>query len=137
MSKSPSNESIYKISVFDFVKDISKEKKNIIKDNEKDYVPYIVNKALSYYLDTSLQANEMNMYSELDRKMQFDYLFNSIEPRYRYKPWLKNKNSEEIQILQEYFGYNYKNAAAAARILSPKDIKEIKAIIARGNEKDK
>ena len=122
---------------FDFVKDISKEKKNIFPDNGKDYVPYIVNKAFSYYLDTVLQANEMNMHSDLDGKMQFAYLFGSISPRYRYEKWLKPQNSEEIQVLQEYFGYNYKRAAEAARSLTPKQVKEIKAVVSQGKEKDK
>jgi hypothetical protein len=41
---------------------------------EKGYTPFVVNRCLSYFIDTVLYANEMNRRPETDKKMQFDYL---------------------------------------------------------------
>ena len=46
---------------------------------EKKYQPYITNRCLSYFPDTIIQANQMNRYSDLDKKMQFDYLLNKAD----------------------------------------------------------
>ena len=56
---------------------------------EKNYQPYLVNKNYSNFQDTILYANEMNKYHNLDNKLQFDYLLNSIRPRKRFSPWHK------------------------------------------------
>ena len=48
------------ISPFDFINAITYNKNDIMVDDwaEKQYVPYIVNKGLSYGADTVIQANE-------------------------------------------------------------------------------
>ena len=37
----------------------------------------------------------MNMYHFLDKDMQVDYLYNSIQGKRRYKPWLKKSESDK------------------------------------------
>ena len=62
---------------FEFVKAIN-NKKDIIKDDldEKAYMPFMVNRAFSYFPDTVLLANEMNQASHLDHKLQNDFFIN-------------------------------------------------------------
>ena len=50
------------ISPFDFIKDINYEKKNLIVDDwsEKQYNPWIINRGLTFSIDTVHPANEMN-----------------------------------------------------------------------------
>jgi len=53
---------------FDFVNSISFAKKDLMTNTENDdlsekgYVPFIVNKSLSYFADTLLHANEIMLY---------------------------------------------------------------------------
>ena len=66
------------VNPFDYVNSINTTKKYLINDDidEKDYQPYMVNRSLSYFADTILMANEMNMNAHLDKKLQYDFYFN-------------------------------------------------------------
>ena len=72
-----------------------------------------------------LAANEMNMSSHLDGRLQFTYLLNSLRPRNRYEKWLKNRVSQEVKDVSEYYGYNITKAKEALKILSDEDLKII------------
>ena len=72
------------MSPFDFTKQIEHGKKNLIDENpelEKEYKPFIVNRALSFSHDMVLYANLMNEYNHLDSKLQFDFFLNSLDQR--------------------------------------------------------
>ena len=56
---------------------------------QKDYVPFIINRCLSYFPDTIFHANEMNKLNHTEKRLQFDYLRNAIRKRKRYSKWLK------------------------------------------------
>ena len=45
---------------------------------EKKYAPFIVNKCLAPFPDTIMLVNEINQRHHLDKKLQFDFLLNSI-----------------------------------------------------------
>tara|TARA_R100000152_G_C6766541_1_gene191564 strand:- start:1219 stop:1596 length:378 start_codon:yes stop_codon:yes gene_type:complete len=93
---------------------------------EKKYQPYIVNRCLSYFPDTILQTNNMNRYPDLDKKLQFDYLQNSIRKRKRFSKWAKNEESENFEIVKEYFGYGNRKTREVIDLLSAEDIESIK-----------
>ena len=64
---------------FDFLNEINYGKNNLMADDEdhqveKQYIPFIVNKGLSYSMDTAIHANEMNIRPNTPKKLQFDYL---------------------------------------------------------------
>ena len=67
---------------FDFLKAINVSKKNLIVDDitEAEYKPFLVNRALSYFPDTILYANEMNKNGHLDGRLQFDFFINISSP---------------------------------------------------------
>lgn len=113
---------------FDYVKAISYTKEDMIVDDitEKDYNPFIVNRALSMGIDTVLQANEMNQRHHLSKKLQFDFLLNSISKRKRFDKWQKADKSEDLDYVRAYFNYSYPKAVSALRILSQKQIDTIK-----------
>jgi len=120
---------------FDYVNEILTSKKNLIVDDatEKAYNAFLTNRALSYHKDTILYAQEMNIFNHLDKKLQFEYLINTIRPLKRQnKKWAKKEKEGDIEVLQEYFGYNYNNAKAAASILSKEQIKKIKKKLEKG-----
>ena len=96
----------------DFLKAINQSKKNIIDEDpmtEKEYLPFVVNRTLSYFLDTVLYANEVNVQSHTDNKMQFDFLLNTIRANRRFSRWLKPEENEDIDAIKEYYGYSSQN----------------------------
>lgn len=119
---------------FDFINDISNNKKNLIVDKytEKEYVPFMVNKGLSYFPDTIMYANQMNIYYHLGHKLQNDYLINIIRPRKRFSKWVKKEDNDDLNAIAEYYDYNMTRAEEALSLLSPEQIEEIKEKINKG-----
>ena len=100
---------------FDFVKSINYQKQDLLEDDldgelEKEYVPYIVNRALSFTPDTIINANEINQRPFVDKKLQYHYLLNSVRKKNRYGKWIKNETLEKIDIIQQYYVYNIQKA---------------------------
>lgn len=120
---------------FDYVNSISLNKKNMMRNTEndelaeKEYVGYLVNRALSYYTDTILYANEMNKYPEIDGKLQYEYLFHSIRPAKRFSKWAKNQISQDTVAISKYFKVNLRRAEEYRKLLPDREIKEITAFI--------
>jgi len=119
---------------FDFIKAIN-ESKDIMKNDplaEKDYIPFLVNRGLSFFQDTILQVNEMNRNHFLDNKLQFDFLINNIRSRKRWSKWLKPDKIDNLELVKTYFGFGNEKAKEALEVLSNEDIKEIKSKLAKG-----
>ena len=119
---------------FEFIKAINKHE-NIMENNqlaEKDYIPFLVNRGLSYFQDTILQVNEMNRCHFLDKKLQFDNLLNNIRPRSRWSKWLKPSKIENLEIVKTYFGFGNEKAKDALEVLSDKQVEEIKNQLMEG-----
>jgi len=99
---------------------------------EKEYLPFIINRCLSYFPDTILQANEMNQYSHLDKKMQFDFFRHSTRARKRFSKWLKPEKSEQLEAVKIYYGYSNKLADEVMSILSPEQLEHICFVVQKG-----
>ena len=113
----------------EIVPSILQTKKSPFKDelDYKDYVPFVVNRALSYHLDCVLYANQMNLLPGIDKDMQYSYLLNTIRPMKRkFEPWQKSQADKNIECVKEYFGYSNQKAKEALRILNDEQIAEIK-----------
>ena len=76
---------------FDYLKSINTTKKNIMVDDltEKEYNAFIINRGLSFFPDTVLYANEMNLNHHLDSRLQYDFLINIIKKKKRFTKWVK------------------------------------------------
>lgn len=119
----------------EIIPSILENKKNalIAEEDEKSYAPFVVNRALSYHLDCILYANEMNKNYNLDFKLQYQYLLNSIRPmKRRFQPWQKAQEDKNLGIVKEHFGYSDSKARDALRILSEEQISEIKIKTTKG-----
>lgn len=121
-----------KLSPFDFINAINSGKYVLDENNEKDYLPYTVNKGFSYFTDTILYSNEINLYHKVDIKLQFDYLINSIRPRKRFEKWAKKVDDVDLNLVREYYGYNIAKANEALTILSPEQLTRIKERLDKG-----
>ena len=126
---------------FDYLNAINQSKENLIVDelSEKEYVPFVVNKGLSYFPDTILYANEMNRLHLLDNKPQFLHLLNSIRPRKRFSKWHKNELTDDLKIISEYFGYSYAKAKQIQNLISSDQLNTMKEKLQKGgtNTKEK
>ena len=90
------------MSPFEYIKAINESKEDIMIDSisEKKYSPFIVNRGLSFFMDTIFQINEMNRNYHLDSRLQFDYLLNSIRKKKRYSKWLKPEKLDNLEIVK-------------------------------------
>ena len=99
---------------------------------EKEYSPFVVNRCLSYFIDTVLHSNLMNQHPEISSKMQFDYLSSSIRKRKRFSKWLKQETDNNLEIIKEYFQYSDTKAKEICDILTEEEIEEIKKYLHHG-----
>jgi hypothetical protein len=125
----------------DYLNAINHEKKNLMDTDdemwEKKYPAFIVNKCIAPFPDTIFLVNEMNLNNHIDKKLQFDFLLNSIRTRKRYTPWLKASKQKDIEYVKEYYGYNNEKAKSALKILSDEQIKTIKDSLNKGGRNGK
>ena len=122
------------MNLWSILNNITQDKKDIREDIDfkKEYNAFMINRGLSYFPDTIMYANEVNLLSDLDNDLQYDYLINIIRPRKRFSKWAKKKDDKDLELVMEYFGYNIEKAKSALSILSPDDIKKIEQKMNKG-----
>jgi hypothetical protein len=114
---------------FDYVNSILQNKKNLIVDEltEKDYQAFLVNRTLSYHKDCIMYANEMNRRHLADKKLQYDFLLNTIRSQKRpFAKWVKAEKSEDLECIKQVFGLSDQKAREAKRLLSNEQIQKLK-----------
>ena len=99
---------------------------------EKKYPPYIINKCIAPFPDSLMLVNEINQLHHLDKKLQYDFLINSLRTRKRYTPWMKAKKLKNLEYVKEYYGYNNEKAKSALDILTDEQISAIKTKLNKG-----
>ena len=124
----------------DYLNAINFSKKNLLdtedEDWEKKYPPFIINKCLSMHYDTLMQANEMNGYHFLPKKLQFDFFINSVRKKKRFGgKWLSSSKLKNLDYIKEYYGYSNEKAKTALNILSKEQIETIKKRLDKGGRK--
>lgn len=116
----------------DIIPAIMTTKKDVLID-DKDYVPFVVNRALSYHYDCVLYANVMNMYPNLDNKLQFHFLKAIIPSRKRpFQKWFKKIVYDDITLIKKYYNYSNDKATQALSILTKSQIDEIRVRMGYG-----
>lgn len=113
----------------EIVPSILQTKNNVLveEQDEKDYNPFIVNRAIAYHIDCILHANMMNLYHGLDKKLQYDYLLNSINGMKRkFQPWQKQLVINDLECVKEYYGFSNQKAKEALNILTKEQIASIR-----------
>jgi len=100
--------------------------------NTLQQTPFIVNKCLAPFPDTIMLVNEINQRHHLDKKLQFDFLLNSIRPRKRFTKWAKAKKIKDIEYVKEYYGYSNEKAKSALDILDDEQLETIKRSLNKG-----
>lgn len=133
---------VKKFSPFDFINSINEGQsgKNLLESAradssealdytavDKQYVPFIVNRGLSYFNDTVLFANEMNQRAFLPHKMQYDFLKNGIRPRKRFSKWSKKSDdSEYIKCIMDEYSYSAEKAREVFHLFTQNQLTQLK-----------
>lgn len=122
---------------FEYVNAINTSKKDIMIDDlaEKAYVPYTINRSLSYFNDTVLAVNEMNRHHHLDKKLQFHFLINIIRKRKRFSKWDKPELVSDVEVVKEYYGYSNEKARQVLPLLSSDQIMNLREKVFKGGRR--
>jgi hypothetical protein len=122
---------------FDYVNAINYTKKDIMETEEDEgvYNSFLVNRSLSYFGDTAILANEMNISHHIDNRLQFSFLINIIRKRKRFSKWLKPETHNAVDVVKAYYGYSNEKAEQILPLLSPDQIKELEKKVNKGGRK--
>ena len=121
----------------DWLNSINLTKKNLIDEDpsiEKEYSPYIINRIYSGHLDSVMFANEMNKYSFLDKKIQYDFYLNSLRSKKRFSPWLRKDKIKDLDYVKRYYGYSNEKAQQALKILTKEQLNFIRSKFETGGK---
>lgn len=123
-----------KMNLSEVLNAINYDKTPLLEDDlqEKAYVPFVINRSLSYFPDTILYANQVNHYNQLDKKMQFDYLRLSLRPRKRFSKWIKSQEEDDLQLIKDHYNYSNERATEVLRVLTPNQIEYIRSLYEYG-----
>jgi hypothetical protein len=60
----------------------------------------------------------MNQRSFLDKKLQFDFLINTVRKKKRFAKWAKPISSDDLEVVKEYYGYSNEKARQVLPLLN-------------------
>ncbi len=125
----------------DYLKAVNQTKEPLMdgedEEWERKYPPFIVNKCVGAFPDTIMLVNEINQLPNVDKKLQYDFLINSLRPRKRYTPGLKAMKLENLEYVKEFYGYSNAKTKSALTILTNEQVKQIKASLNKGGKNGK
>jgi hypothetical protein len=102
---------------------------------EKEYNAFLINRGLSFFKDTILYANEMNIHHHLDNRVQFDFFINIIRKKKRWSKWIKADDVANLELIKEYYGYSNEKAKSALTLMSNEQIEQLKMRIYKGGKR--
>ena len=122
---------------FEYVNSINTTKQDLMIDDlaEKAYVPFTINRSLSYFNDTVLMANEMNRLYHLDNKLQYHFLINIVRKRKRFSKWNKPEVVNDVEVVKEYYGYSNDKARQVLPLLTSDQIKILREKVSKGGKR--
>ena len=98
---------------FDYVNSINLKNADYTQDEGymRHYPAFMVNKALSYFIDTIMHSNEMNrLGSTLDKDMQYNFFIHSVRKSKRFSPWAKKSTHPDLDLVKKYYNYSTEKA---------------------------
>jgi hypothetical protein len=128
------------LTPFDFIKSVSNNKRDLLKenpDNAKEYNAFMVNRGLSFYPDTVLIANEMNLYPEIPAASQYYYYMGAIRKGNRFSEWHKKKKDDDLDLVQKVYQVRRDIAKQYLKLLSKDDLSKLRELTDTGEAKKK
>lgn len=119
------------MSVMDILSNISSSD-TTMEYHESDYKQRVINKGLSYFIDSILYVNEVNQRHYLTNKQHYDYLFNSLRKKKRFSKWHKKTPIDNVSLVMQTYKYNQQKAEEALKLLSDEQISALQKRFERG-----
>lgn len=117
------------VTPFDFVNDITSDKKYVFDaESATSYVPFVINKAVSFSVDSIMAANFLNEHVELDKQLQHDYLWYGLRKKpKKYNKWPK-KTDKNLNIVMKMYRCNEREAIQIHAILTDEQMSVLRQI---------
>ena len=77
----------------------------------------------------------MNSRSHIDKKLQFDFLLNTVSKKKRFSKWFKSEKIEDVELLMDYYKVNRMRAQEMLHIISEDQINVLKDKLFLGGRK--
>jgi hypothetical protein len=124
------------MSPFDFVTAVTTTKENVFDDlTEKEYQPFIINKAISFNSQDVFFASELNKYPAVPKKLQFLFYLNALNKGKRTGRWVKKDSfPEDLELLKEVYGFSNEKATSALAVLSQEQVEQIRMLNSKGGK---
>ena len=124
------------MSPFDYLNSINTTKQDIMNDDldEKNYPAFMINRSLSYFNDTVLMANEMNLNAHIDSRLQYDFYLEIVRKRKRFSKWTKEDKLKDIDAIKEYYGYSKAKAYQVLPLMTKDHLEKIHSLISKGGK---
>lgn len=120
---------------FDFVNSISFNKTDLFTDPQadKDYIPFVINRQLSYFPDTIMYANQINQHPLIDKRWQFTFYLHALSKRKRFSKWAKKPAiSDDAIAVANYYKYSLAKAVDTLSLLTDDQLQLIKQHMDKG-----
>lgn len=122
-------------NLFDYLNSINN--KTPVEFDEKTYPAFMVNRGLSYFQDTVLIANEMNINHHIDSLLQYRFYDIIVRKKKRFSKWHKAMSDENLNVIKEYYGYSNDKARQVSDLITKEQIQHMKQHLHHGGKKGK
>jgi len=129
-----------KLTPFSFMTSVSESKRDLISENPesaKEYNAYMVNRGFSFFPDTVLYANELNMLPAMPKAAQYYYYYGSLRKRKRYSKWHKLAKDEILDLICVTYNCRVEVAKQYMKILTEDNIQALRDMRNTGEGKNK
>ena len=126
------------MTFFDFLISINENKRDLLKEDPtsvSEYVPFMVNRGLSYFPDTVMFANEINQHAAVPKEWQYAFYLNGVAKRRRFSKWAKRDAApEDVSLVMKVYQYSTEKAVSALKLLTPAQLDEMRAAQSTGGK---
>ena len=77
----------------------------------------------------------MNMHTDLDKQLQYDFYLNTLRSRKRFSPWIRKEELKNLDCIKSYYGYSNEKAKQILPLLSEEQITFIRQKLDTGGLK--
>lgn len=102
-------------------------------EDDKSYVPFVVNKALSFHPDCILLANEMNQNPNMEPRLQYQFLIHTCRAWKRpFRKWMKLEKIADLDVIKQVYGVSTAKAREYLTILTQDQLNNLKEQMNKG-----
>lgn len=109
---------------------INYKKDDVAKEIKDFYPPFVVNRTLSYHIDSVIASNLANTMNDgvLPDMAQYYLLKGLVSPRKRFAKWMKPIKSDDAKLVMEIYNVSEPKAHEYLKLLSDDELSELKKI---------